>query len=161
MQTQTQGSFIPPNEWNPSMLNGPTFQQNSNGLWQPFQGGVIRLDAAESVWFQRALEFIDTQNYEHLEPANLARTYVPTQPGVPEWALTYTWRMFQKFGEAKIIGNASTDLPRADADGAEQSKVVKLIGAAYGWDFREIKASAKTGTRLDEMKSMGAQFAIA
>jgi len=119
-----------------------------------------RLDAAESVWFKRQLEFIDKTMNETIFPDNLARQYIPTQPGVPEWANVYTWHMFTKFGQAKLISNNSDDLPRADATGQEASKIIKDLGDSYGWTLREIKRAAATGTPLDSMKSMAARFAI-
>ena len=119
-----------------------------------------RLDAAESVWFKRQLEFIDRQMYETVFPDNLARLYIPTQSGVPDWANVYTWHMFEKFGKAKIIGNHGDDLPRADATGSEASKIIKDLGVAYGWTLREVKRSNATGVPLDAMKAMSARFAI-
>lgn len=147
--------IISPNQWNEGMLSSgvPVFGAGSSG-------GAFRLDAAESIFFKRELEFIDQIDYETLEAENLSRLYIPTQPNVPDWAIEYTFRMFKKFGKARIIGNAADDLPRSDVDGAESTKNIKLIGSAYGWDFREIRASAKTGRRLDSMKAMAARFAI-
>jgi hypothetical protein len=120
----------------------------------------IRLDAAESVWFKRQLEFVDKNVYETVFPENKARSLIPTQPGIPDWAKVYTWRMFDRFGKAKIGANMADDIPRADRSGAEASKVIKPVVAAYGWDIFEIKASAATGVPLDAMKAMAARFAI-
>lgn len=120
----------------------------------------FRLDASESVWFKRQLEFVDQQMYEVQFPENLARKYIPTQPGVPDWANVYTWQMFEKFGRAKIIASHGDDLPRADAKGVEGSKIIKDLGASYGWTLREVKRSAATGVPLDTMKAMAARFAI-
>lgn len=144
--------------WDASFMQGASVNfSSSGGIVLP---GSVRLDQSESVWFARQLEFIDSQEYMTLEPTNLSRTYIPTQPNVPDWAVTYTFRMFEQFAEAKVIGNAATDLPRADVDGAEKSRVIKLLGAAYGWDFREIKASAATGVSLDVMKASAARFSV-
>ncbi len=120
----------------------------------------LRLDASESVWFKRELDYVDKTLNETIFPENLGRLYVPTQPGVPDWANTFTWRMFTKYGRAKIVGSNADDLPRADVSGDEESKIIKDVGAAYGWTIRDIKRSAATGTRLDSMKAMAARFAI-
>jgi hypothetical protein len=119
-----------------------------------------RLDAAESAWFQRELEYIDRTVYETIFPDNKARELIPTQQGVPDWAKVYTWRMFEKFGRAKIAANMADDIPRADVTGREESKIIKVIPSSYGWDIFEIKASRANGTKLDALKAMAARLAI-
>jgi hypothetical protein len=120
----------------------------------------LRLDANETALFRRQLEFVDKQMYEAVFPENLARQYIPTQPGVPDWANVYTWQMYEKFGRAKIIGSHADDLPRADAKGQDASRIIKDLGAAYGYTIREIKRAQATGVPLDQMKAMAARFAI-
>lgn len=120
----------------------------------------LRLDAAESVWFKRQLEFVDQQTYELIYPENKSRQFIPSQPGIPDWAKSYTWRLFEKFGRAKIVTNMADDIPRADVAASEESKIIKPCAAAYGWDIFEIKASAKTGVNLDGLKAAAARFAI-
>ena len=120
----------------------------------------LHLDASESVFFKRQLEFVDRQMYEVVFPENKARQLVPTQQGIPDWARVYTWRMFSKVGRAKIIANTADDIPRADATGEEDSKIIKPIAASHGWDIFEIKGAAATGTPLDAMKAAASRFAI-
>lgn len=122
--------------------------------------GEARLDAAESVWFKRQLEFIDKTMYETVWPENKARSLIPTAGGIPDWAKVYTWRMFDRFGKAKIAANMADDIPRADRSGQEQSKMIKPVTAAYGWDIFEIKAAAATGVPLDAMKAVAARYAV-
>lgn len=123
-------------------------------------GQVLKLDASESVWFKRELEFVDETQYEVLFEENLARKLIPTQNNIPDWASVYTWRQYTKFGKAKIAANMSDDIPRVDVSGEEQPKIIKPITAAYGWDIFEIKRSIAQGTRLDAMKAAVARFAI-
>lgn len=122
--------------------------------------GNLHLDAAESVFFQRQLESIDTQIYEVLFPALKARSLIPTQNGVQGWARNYTWRMLEKVGKAEFISDMSDDLPRASAKGEEQSRIIKSIGASFGWDVDEIEAAMKTGTDLEAIEAMAARYSI-
>ena len=103
---------------------------------------VGRLDASESVFLQRELESIDTEVYEVVYADLLARSFLPTQPGIPDWARVYTFRDLDKFGEAKFIGNGADDLPRVDVVKAESSKLIKPCGASYGYNLFEIRAAA-------------------
>lgn len=118
------------------------------------------LDAAESVFFTRELESIDQRVYEAKLAPLKSRQLVPTQSGVPDWAHVYTWRMFEKFGDAKIISDFAADPPRADAEGTEASRIIKEIGSSYGFSINEIKAARATNTPLDTMRAMAARRAI-
>ncbi len=121
---------------------------------------AVRLDASETVWFKRQLEAVDRQQYDVVFPENKARELIPTQQGIPDWARVYTWRMFTKVGRAKIIGNKADDIPRSDATGAEDSKVIKPVASSYGYDIFEIKAAAATGTPLDAMRAASTRHSI-
>ena len=119
-----------------------------------------RLDAAESLWFKRQLEYIKTELIEKLVPANLARMYIPTEDGVPDWVNVFTYRMIQRFGKAKIVGHDPDDIPTADATGQEFSKVIKTIASSYRYTIDEIKAAAATNMPLDMQKALSARMAI-
>lgn len=121
---------------------------------------IKKLDASESVFFKRQLEAIDRRAFDQKYAALKARQLIPTVPGIPDWANVYTWREFDKYGKAKVIANMADDLPRADAKGTENSKVIKTLGSAYGYDVMEIKRAAATQTPLEQMKAAAARFAI-
>ena len=120
----------------------------------------MRLDAGESLWFKRQLEYIKTELIEKLVPANLARLYIPTEEGVPDWVNVFTYRQVTRYGVAKIIGHDPDDIPTADASGAEFSKVIKTIASSYRYTIDEIKAAAATDTPLDAQKALSARMAI-
>lgn len=119
-----------------------------------------RLDAAESIWFKRELEAIDQRLYETIYPEHKARTLIPTQDGVAEHERVYTYRLFDKVGKARVIGNSADDLPSVSMSGTETSVNIKQLGASYGWDIFEIKAAAATGRPLDRMLADAARFAV-
>lgn len=120
----------------------------------------FRLDASESLFFQRQLEEIDRKIYEIRYPQFKARQLIPVQAGIPEWARVYTWREYEMFGASKFIGNNADDLPRVDAKGTETSKVIKWVGDSYGYTMMDIKAAAKEGTPLEDIKARAARRAI-
>jgi hypothetical protein len=120
----------------------------------------VRLDASETTFFHRQLEAIDKRLYTVQFPQLLSRRYIPTQPDVPEWVSTYTYRMYDLVGSAQIIGASADDLPRADAHGDEESQVIKRLGAAYAYNIFEIRAAAAAGVPLDAMKASAARLAI-
>lgn len=120
-----------------------------------------RLDANQNIFFSRQLESIDQRPYETLYAGLLGRRYIPLIEGVPEWANVYTYRMYDPFGRAKVIGPWANDLPRAGVKATEQSRVIKQIGVSYGWLIREIQQASATGAPLDDMTVMAARSAVA
>lgn len=119
-----------------------------------------RLDAAESAFFSRQLESIDEQQYEVVYAETKARTLLPTQAGVDEDAIVYTYRMYDHVGQAKIIADHSDDLPSVDVSGAERSLNIKDLGLAYGFSIREIRAAMKGGYDLDGAKAVACRKGI-
>lgn len=119
-----------------------------------------RLDAGESAFFLRQLEDIDKQAYQRRYPALIARQVIPTFQSVADWAHVYTWREWDKNGTAKVIANAADDLPMADVTGKEFSQVIKMLGAAYGYDIREIKAAAAMNVPLDSLRAEACRYAV-
>ncbi len=119
-----------------------------------------RLDAVESVFFQRQLESIDAKAYQHKYPQYKARMFLPTQTGVDPNADVYTYRMYDSQGKARPIGRNPKDLPRGNASGQEVKQSVVNVGAAYAYDLFEIRRAAMTGTPLDQMRGVGARRAI-
>lgn len=125
-----------------------------------FKNPGARLDAAESLHLKRELEYIDAETYRNIYAALQARDFVPTKPGIPEWARVHTWREMDEFGKAKIISNAADDLPRSNVSRTESSKTIKTVGMAYGYDWEELAASAAMGTHLDPEEANAAAFAV-
>lgn len=142
-------------EWTPSRFDG-----NPVDLKGPTQLSVFRLDAAQSVWFARELEFVDTFDYREINPATKSKLYIPTQTGIPIWAQNYIYHMTRHHGEAQFIGANTTTIPRVDVSREEKSRVIKMMAAGHGWDIREVKQSAQTGVKLDIMKAASTQLAI-
>ncbi len=120
----------------------------------------INLDASDTIWFSRQLETIDTTNFEELLPGNLARKYIPDVANVPEWANSYTYRMFSGKGRTKVAGANSDDAPRITLVGKEYTRQIKQLEESYGWTVREIQQAAGTRTPLDSMTVMTARAAM-
>jgi hypothetical protein len=122
---------------------------------------LTKLDSNQNIFFSRQLEDIDDKSYEVLFAGMLARRYIPQIEGVPEWANSHTFRMYEMVGTAKIVGPNSNDLPRVGVKAAEKSRIIKQLADSYSWTVREIQQAAATGAPLDEMTVLAARTAIA
>lgn len=115
------------------------------------------LDSGQVAFLLRELEVLDKQAYEELLPGLLGMTYVPPQPGVPEWAEVYTYKMFRKLGQAAVGSKDQNALPRAGLVMTPSSRRIEQFPLAYGWTVREIQQAAATGVPLDTLTLMAAR----
>jgi hypothetical protein len=112
-----------------------------------------RLDANESVFFARQLEYVKSKAYD-VKRVNLnAFTLMPISTEIPEGATTHTYRQYDTVGMAKIIANYADDLPRADLVGKEFTSPIRTIGNAYGYNVKEIRSAIYAGINLNAKKS--------
>lgn len=115
-----------------------------------------RLDANESVFFARQLEYVKGRTYD-IKRANLsALTLMPVSTEIPEGATTHTYRQFDSVGMAKVIANYANDLPRADVVGKEFTSGIRSIGNSYGYNVQEIRSAQYAGVNLDARKATAA-----
>lgn len=112
------------------------------------QTHIVHMDANETVFFARQLEYIRPKIYDVKRPPLSALTTFPIDSAVPEWAETVTYTMYDATGIAKIISSYADDLPMVGINGKQFTSRVKSLGDAYGWSTAEIRAAAATNTPL-------------
>lgn len=111
------------------------------------------LDANESEFFQRELEFIKSQTYDILYPELKATLLIPVSTEAGAGATTITYRQFDGVGIMKIIANYADDLPRADVKGKEFSSIVQTLGGSYGFNIQEVREAAMAGRPLNARRA--------
>jgi hypothetical protein len=113
-----------------------------------------RLDANESVFFARQLEFVKSQTYD-IKRVNLsAMSLMPVSTQIPEGATTHTYCQYDSVGVAKIIANYANDLPRADVVGKEFTSVIRSIANSYGYNVQEVRSALFANTNLNARKAI-------
>ncbi len=120
----------------------------------------MRFDEGESVFFARQLEHIIAQEFDIEYPELRARAVIPITQEADPADQTITYREYDRMGVAKIITDYSQDLPRVDISGKEITSKVRTIGDAYGYNYDEVLASAKTGRDLEGRRAEMAREAI-
>lgn len=108
----------------------------------------FNMDANESVYFARQLEYIRPKIFDVKRPKLSALLLFPIDTSVPEWAEMVTYTMYDATGVAKIIASYADDLPMVGINGKQFSSKIKSLGDAYGWSTAEIRAAAATNTPL-------------
>jgi len=112
-----------------------------------------RLDANEGIFFARELEYIKAQSYDVQYPELTATRIIPFSSEAGSGAETITYQQYEEVGQAKIISNYATDLPRVDLKGKEFPAKVKSIGASYGYSIQDIRAARMAGKSLEQRKA--------
>jgi len=121
-----------------------------------------RLDAAESIFFERELTKVKAKSFDIKYPKlKLASgLLVPISNDAGEGAENIAYQQFDQFGISKIISNYADDLPVVDVNGTEFISKIKDHGAAYIYSNREIKAARFAGKPLIQKKANAAMRAI-
>jgi hypothetical protein len=119
----------------------------------------IRNDAGETASFTRALEFIIAETYRIEYPELRARQFIPIDTRVPAGANSFTWRIWDWAGMAKIISNYADDLPTVEIMSAEIPQLCKGLGIGYTYSLQDLRNSAFMGMNLDTEKSTAARRA--
>lgn len=115
------------------------------------QGAIA--DDNTGVFFQRQLEYIQSESYDVLYPDLMARECFALDTAGGEGINVITYRSYDKRGETAIIAGKATDLPRGDISGEEYSSIVKTLGNAYGYSRQEIAAAKLVGLPLEARKA--------
>lgn len=120
----------------------------------------VNLDANETAFFARELEYIKANTYDVLYPTLKATQLIPVSTNAGAGAESITYQQFDQLGLAKIIANYADDLPRADIKGKEFTSPVRSIGASYGYNVQEIRAAQFANRNLTGRKANAARRAV-
>lgn len=120
-------------------------------------GNVTNLDADETIFFKRQLEYIKPRTYDVKYPNLQATTVFPVDSSAGSGAETVTYEQFDTVGIMKFISDYADDLPRADVKGKQFSIIVQSLGGSYGWSVQEVRAAAFANRNLNAMRAMAAR----
>ena len=106
------------------------------------------LDANETVFFAREIEFIKKRAYDVLYPEFKGPFFCPVSNEANTGSEKITYDQYDSTGEATVINNEATDYQDVDISKKQFSNSVKTIGSAVQWtlqDLRRFAMAAKSG----------------
>ena len=112
------------------------------------------MDAAESAFFARQLEFIRPGVLEVLYPDLKGALLVPIDTSVDPGAANYVYQVFSQVGEALVTATLNTRAPRVDVFGSENSTPIRSVIAAYGYSIQEARGAMLARTPLIPRRAM-------
>lgn len=127
---------------------------------QRFAIDRLHLDANEAWFLERELTQLRQKLFTVEYPQSVARTFAPKATDIAQSAETYSYKVYEPIGKAKLIAYKGGDIPRVDTVAREVLGKVRPIGAAYGWDINELREAARLGLQLPEVKARTAQDVI-
>jgi hypothetical protein len=130
-----------------------------------FQMGVAkpdgsRLDAGETAFIAKQLEYVMAQTYDVMHGPNQARVFIPIDNSVPSGAETFAYDQWDHIGLAKIITSYSDDLPKAEAFVKRFIAPCKSLGASYEYTLQDIRAVQFSRGRLNDERAKAARMSI-
>lgn len=119
-----------------------------------------KLDAQETIFFERELEKIKSKTYDKKYPELKIRKLVPVNSDVDPGADTITYWQYDSVGMAKIVESYAKDFPRVDVRKKQFSSIVHSLGASYGYSIQEIRKARMAGTPLEQRRANTARKAV-
>jgi len=106
------------------------------------------------IFLARELEHILARTFE-TEYADLKYSkLIPVSTEVGPGAETFTYRIFDKQGQMKIIGDKANDLPRVDVERSEVTHQIRTLGGEFAYTIQEIEAAARVpGMMLEQRRA--------
>ncbi len=113
----------------------------------------IRNDTV-GIFLARELETILARAFE-VEYADIKySTVIPISTEVGTGADSFTYRVFDKQGSMKVIGDKAQDLPRADVLRKEVTHPVRSLGASFAYTVQETRAASMVpGMNLEQRRA--------
>ena len=106
------------------------------------------------LFLARELETILARTFE-VEYADIKySSVVPVSSEVGNGSDSYTYRVFDKQGSMKVIGDKAKDLPRADVLRKEITHPVRSVGSSFAYTVQETRAAAMVpGMNLEQRRA--------
>ena len=113
----------------------------------------IRNDSV-GLFLARELETILARAFE-VEYADIKySSVIPVSSEVGNGADSFTYRVFDKQGSMKVIGDKAQDLPRADVLRKEVTHPVRSLGASFAYTVQETRAASTVpGMNLEQRRA--------
>lgn len=119
-----------------------------------------RLDAGETGFIAKQLEYVMAQTYDIMYGPLQFRTFLPVNNEVPTGAETFSYDQWSLIGLAKIITSWSDAVPDVSAFVARFTADVKHLALKYSYSFQDIRAIQLTRGRLNDQKASAVRLGI-
>jgi hypothetical protein len=120
----------------------------------------ITLDAKYSAFIDQQLEDVEAQVYHVLYPDLRARTFIPVNNSVSAGAETFSYFVWDMFGEACWLANYQNEIPTQALRGEKIVGKVEGMASAYSYSVQDLRAAAMANVGLDSELAKGAMLTL-
>lgn len=101
------------------------------------------------MWLAREITQLDPTKYWVEYPAKKARDVFPIDTSVGKGVKKYTYKQYNKTGQAKILNSKATDIPRLNVFAEEFTASVYYMGIGQDFKRQDLDIAARNGQSLD------------
>ena len=123
-------------------------------------GKFVKLDAAETIFFNEELESVKAKTYDKKYPELKMRKLIPVSFEVDAGADTITYYQYDAVGMAKIVESYAKDFPRVNVRKKKFTATVESLGDSYGYSIQDIRKARMSGQPLEQREANAAKKGI-
>lgn len=114
----------------------------------------------QSVFLKEQLNHILQKSFQESFPALKARSFIPVNRSVPSVAESVSARIWDSYGDAKILNPNADDFPSVTIGQREALTTVKSLGCFFEYSIMDLRRSQMASTGLDAKLAIAARQTI-
>lgn len=114
----------------------------------------------QSVFLKQQLNHVLNLAFQESFPALKARTFIPVNRSIPQVAETVSARIWDTYGEAKVLNPNADDFPSVSVGQREAYAPIKSLGCYFEYSVLDLRRSELAGTGLDAKLATAARQTI-
>ncbi len=116
--------------------------------------------SSQSVFLKEQLNHVLNQAFQENFPALKARVFIPVNRSIPPAAETISARIWDSYGEAKVLNPNADDFPSVSIGQREAFAAIKSLGCFFEYSVMDLRRSQLAGTGLDARLATAARQTI-
>jgi hypothetical protein len=114
----------------------------------------------QTVFLKQQLNHVLNLAFQETFPALKARTFIPVNRSIPPAAETVSARIWDTYGEAKVLNPNADDFPSVSVGQREAYAPIKSLGCFFEYSVLELRRSELSGAGLDAKLATAARQTI-
>jgi hypothetical protein len=114
----------------------------------------------QTVFLKQQLNHVLNLAFQETFPALKARTFIPVNRSIPQAAETVSARIWDTYGEAKVLNPNADDFPSVSVGQREAYAPIKSLGCFFEYSVLDLRRSELAGTGLDAKLATAARQTI-
>ncbi len=114
----------------------------------------------QSVFLKQQLDHILNLAFQETFPALKARNFIPVNRSIPPAAETVSARIWDTYGEAKVLNPNADDFPSVSVGQREAFAPIKSLGCFFEYSVLDLRRSQLAGVGLDAKLATAARQTI-